>query len=176
MRASRPLIVISFHWTVWGGANAPCIPAGECLWSKTALLLFKTPRIEEEWASDRPVAPLRSLIKFLVDAAESRFGQNITLSCVYRTPEEDVAIYHDPKHRPGVHTLWRGVDVSAHGFAWKEIKALVLEGNGLWAYDAARPWLICFLFEGVDHPGSTAAHIHVQVSATTGPRPPVASG
>lgn len=130
------------------------------------MLLFKTARVEAEWSSG-PVDPgLRLLIEFLVSEAERRFGKDVKLTCVYRSPAEDAELYHDPTHQPGVHCHWRGADVSVLNFGWLEVKALCKEGNYRWNYDPDRLWLKCFLFE-TGGGGATAPHIHVQSNPLT---------
>lgn len=125
------------------------------------MLLFKTARVEDEWASPSLDPTLRELIEFLVLQAGSLFGLDVTLTCIYRSPAEDAELYHDNNHVPGVHTQWRGADVSVKDYTWAQAKQLCNVGNRRWQYDPGRPWLPCFLFE-TSGDYSTAAHIHCQ--------------
>lgn len=139
------------------------------------MLLFKTARVESEWASDSPDETLRSLVNWLASQAELAYGKDITITCVYRSHEEDAALYHDPFHQPGVHTYWRGVDISVLNLTSSEIKTLTSDGNYRWTYDPERPWLRCFFFE-TGGAGTTAPHIHIQTNPeTTVPVSPVDS-
>jgi hypothetical protein len=91
----------------------------------------------------------------------------MTLTCLMRTPAEDAALYHDPKHEPGVHCFGRGADISVRNLSSGEVTRLVNTINDRWQYDVRRPLMMCAIYEDGTHADSTGAHIHLQVHPDT---------
>ena len=131
------------------------------------MLRFKTARIASEWASDKPKPLLRAIIDQMTEVARVLYDADVTLTCVYRTQEEDAALYHEASHSPGVHCYWRGADVSVIMFTFSQVKELCARANDRFKYDPERPWMRCAIFEATGEPGVTAPHIHVQMTSTT---------
>ena len=124
-------------------------------------------RIANELASDALDQNLRSVIKDAHDYLYRIWTQDLILSCLLRTPEEDKALYHDPNHEPGVHCFGRGADVSVRFMSSAEVSGLCNTINSSWQYDPSRPNMVVALYESAGHQDSTAPHIHLQTHPAT---------
>jgi hypothetical protein len=132
-------------------------------------LAFKSLRVASEWDSPQLDATVKQILLDAEDIAYKIGWEPMTLTCIYRTPEENDALYgNDGTHRDGVHVEWRGVDVrisDVHPLDLIEVQNGV---NGLWQYDPERPALMCAVVEGDGVAvGSSAPHLHLQSHPNT---------
>lgn len=119
-------------------------------------------RLNSDWESPRLDLTLRSIINDAASYMYRVWNDDIYITCLLRTPEEDAALYHDPQHQPGVHVYGRGCDLSVRSYSLSEVNGLVNYVNENWQYDPARPMMLCALYEDATHPDSSGAHIHLQ--------------
>lgn len=128
------------------------------------------PALSDQWASDDIDGKLRTLVNQAASYLYRIWNQDIVVTCLLRTPEEDKALYHDPEHEPGVHCYGRGADISTKLMSPAEIDGLVEYLNGEWIYDPDRPTKLVAMYETGLQPGSTAPHIHLQSHQNTVPK------
>ncbi len=131
------------------------------------MICFSGDRAAKEWAGDGPVPLLRAVVADAASYLNKKFASDLNLTCVFRTVEEDKALYHDPEHEPGVHCFWRGADVSVRLLSSVEAMNLVAYLNYYWTYDPNRLEKKVALYETTQDFGSTAPHIHIQVHPDT---------
>jgi len=86
---------------------------------------FKSDRIEKEWGSGKLDKRLQFIVIFLdwycrnfvtrIDGTK----QDIQVTCIYRTPQENLAIYKGDKKQAdkSPHPYWRGVDIGVNAFS-----------------------------------------------------------
>lgn len=128
---------------------------------------FKTDRIHAEWLSPHLDGRLKQIVSEAANRADQRWDWEFTLTCIYRTPEENDALYgHDGKHRMGVHVMWRGADVRIYGVDADAVLDIATFVNDRWNYDPDREGMRCALIEG-NGVGSSARHVHFQSSPNT---------
>lgn len=87
-------------------------------------------------------------------------GQQLLVTSIYRTPEEDKALKGS-----GIHATipFRAADVRANSWTDPEITTLADRTNFLFQYDQARPHLLVALFK----PHGVGAHCHFQICEHT---------
>ena len=119
-------------------------------------------RLNEDWESPRIDLVLRSIINDAAGYMYRVWADDITITCLLRTPEEDRAIYKDPTRDPGVHVFGRGCDLSVRTYSLSQVHGLVNYINENWQYDPRRPMMLCAIYEDATHPDSTGAHVHLQ--------------
>jgi hypothetical protein len=74
------------------------------------MLLYKTARIKKEWAEGMPLRPLRFITLAAMGFSEYMWGFDTTITCIFRTEEEEVAV--GAKSR--THKELRGIDFSVY--------------------------------------------------------------
>lgn len=132
---------------------------------------FKSVRIEAEWASPKLSPLLRDILIAASGRALERWEWEFFITCIYRTPEENDALYGGKgDHLTGVHPSWRGVDVRILGVDPGAVLDVTTTVNDSWVYDPAREGMKVALLEGGRDVGSTGAHLHFQVSPATARR------
>ena len=129
---------------------------------------FASARIAQEWASGK-LAPLLAVIVNGAIEMGATFNSWVpTLTCIYRTPEENDALYGGHgDHLTGVHVLWRGVDMRIFDAPFRAVGTLTDWANANWIYDPARRSLRVCLLEGRVVDESSGPHLHFQVSPAT---------
>ncbi len=128
---------------------------------------FKSDRIAAEWADPRLSPLLKQITMAAAGRALERWEWVFTLTCIYRTPEENDALYqNDGKHLTGVHTLWRGLDIRTRDADPSAVLDISTFLNDWWDYDPSRDGMRVALLEG-GGAGSSAPHLHCQVSQAT---------
>lgn len=91
---------------------------------------FKTPRIESESHKLKVYSKdLYDILLTLDKKCQIDYGLEITLTHIFRTPEEHDALYKETASavRPisSPHMFWRAADIRSRGFNEKQIKELV---------------------------------------------------
>ncbi len=128
---------------------------------------FKTDRVASEWGNGHLHPLLRRIVSEAANRADQRWEWEFTLTCVYRTEEENDALYGGTgKHRIGVHTDWRGVDVRTRDVDPSAVLDITTKINDDWIYDPNRDGMRVALPEG-NGAGSSGAHLHFQVCSMT---------
>ena len=120
-------------------------------------MLFKSPRQEREWASEK-VHPRLRLV--MADAAVfmARLGWDPVITDVWRSKGEEARLGSS-----GVHNVWRAVDVRTRDVEPCKVEDLRRYLEGRWVYDPARPAkVLCYTAEHGNGP-----HVHVQVTDRT---------
>ena len=88
---------------------------------------------------------------------EQEFNKNLVITCLYRSPEENAALYKgaiEPKWRP--HTLWCGADLRSSIYTQDEIKKLLSFLNHFTVFSGQRKCASYHAIAGNVH------HFHVQ--------------
>ncbi len=124
------------------------------------MIHFKTPRIEREF-NELPLRNKRLLILLQMASqySEFEFRKEITITDLYRTPEENAKIYAsstEPVNRP--HTLWEGADLRSSIYKPNEIYKFVNFLNLFTSYGGKRITAFCHTVPG------GAPHFHLQTS------------
>lgn len=126
-------------------------------------LQTKTPRIERELSDLRDKNPG---LFYVVMAAnvfmEGRFGKSLTVTCIFRTPEENTALYTpnpEPTWRP--HTVWEGVDLRTKDLTQLEKDSLT---GFLTQFRVYRGKKVCFKIHTI---AGNVEHAHVQMEKPT---------
>lgn len=124
------------------------------------MIHFKTPRIEKEF-HELPLQNKRLyvLIQAASQYSEFEFKKEITITDLYRTPEENKNLYApgaEPVNRP--HTLWEGADLRSIIYSPSQIERFVTFLNMWSGYDGKR---VTALFHLV--PGGSP-HFHLQTN------------
>lgn len=121
-------------------------------------MLFKTPRQEQEWNDPRLNQMLRSIVADAEAFSQVGYSQDLYITSIYRSPEEDLALQGH-----GIHPLWRAVDVRANGWGDPNMGAVANRTNLNWIYDPKRPaMMVAFFKEHGDGP-----HCHYQIHPNT---------
>jgi len=93
----------------------------------------------------------------LVVNVEQEFNKNLVITCLYRSPEENAALYKgaiEPKWRP--HTLWCGADLRSSIYTQDEIQKLLSFLNHFTVFSGQRKCASYHAIAGNVH------HFHVQ--------------
>ena len=119
---------------------------------------FKTPRIEQEY-NQLPLQnkKLYRIINLAAEYMDLEFGKPVMLTEVYRTPEENAALYKEsvqPVWRP--HTMWMGVDIRSSIYTDFEIQKLLEYLNLFTVFKGQRKTASYHKITG------NALHFHVQ--------------
>lgn len=124
-------------------------------------IAFKTSRIREEYVQLMGKNPkLFNIITTLATHVEDKYGKDLTLTCIYRSPEENSELYKNtpaekrPKNMP--HTLWGAVDTRSHDFKPDELLELVEFINKKWPKPSKSLTAIYHTIPG------GAPHFHIQ--------------
>lgn len=129
---------------------------------------FKTERIGVEWNSGQVNPLLHAIVLKAADRAAQRWNWDFVLTCIYRSPDENDALYGSSgRHRTGVHVLWRAVDIRTRDADPSAVLDITTYINDRYEYDPGREGMHVALPEGGGMLGSTAAHLHLQVSPET---------
>lgn len=119
---------------------------------------FKTPRIREEFID--LTMKNDNLFKILTHAdqySQQEFKKEVVLTCIYRTPEENAALYAssvEPAWRP--HTAWCGADLRSTIYTDAEIQKLLSFLNHFTVYGGQRR---CASYHTI---AGNVFHFHVQ--------------
>jgi hypothetical protein len=133
-----------------------------------AVLRFASVRIEDEWNGGEIHPMLRVVINEAANFAFTAFDEDLTLTCLLRTVEEDRALYgFDLAHQSGVHVYGRGADIRTYDMPLRTAYHIMDYLNATFLYDTHRPKLHCVGFEGATVPGSTGNHLHCKVHDRT---------
>lgn len=131
-------------------------------------MFFKSDRVNAEWHSDDLNAILRQIVSEAASYASARHDWEFFLTCIHRTPMENDVLYGgNGDHLDGVHVEWRGVDVRTWGIDPGAVLDVATFVNDRWRYDPSRPGMNVALIEGDGAAGSSARHLHLQVSPKT---------
>lgn len=119
---------------------------------------FKTPRIEAEYATlAMRNFRLYNLLERASTFVEEAFGKPLILTCIYRSEEENKALYApkpQPEWRP--HTKWEGVDLRSSIYTEAEIEKLLNHLNMNTVYGGRRKCAVYHKISG------NAYHLHIQ--------------
>lgn len=114
------------------------------------MLKFKTPRIQDEWVVAHPI--LRALVLGLADWAERAIGKKtVTVTCLWRTPEENRAAGGNPK---SWHIKNRAADIRIWGWSVSDCES----AKDFWDHSYTAFDKRCQMVVERDH-------IHVEVEA-----------
>ncbi len=123
------------------------------------MIHYKTPRIEKEFNE----LPLRNkrlyiLIQAASQYSEFEFKKEITITDLYRSPEENAKLYPlgEPINKP--HTLWEGADLRSIIYSAPQIYKMVTFLNMWTSFDGKRITAFCHTVPG------GAPHFHVQTN------------
>jgi hypothetical protein len=125
---------------------------------------FKTARIAKEWKSDDLDKRLRHRIECLDSFTMGEWGEEITLTDIYRTQEEQENIYGKDTKKKSVHQFWRGVDVRVRDFDEYQIDKME-DMLKLFTYDPARPYKKSVIRHNIKNSQGVVMgdHFHIQV-------------
>lgn len=127
-------------------------------------MIYKTPRIEREWAElvagGYMIVPV---VQYVAEASIRMFGKQVVVTSIIRTREEQEALckqmgvaYYDT-----VHTLWRGVDLRSTIYKPDEIEILRSMTNKQFEYGRGKK-------VAVYHDVGAGPHLHLQAPAARG--------
>lgn len=121
------------------------------------MIKFKTKRIAKEFNDPKMSSDLLSLVYILNEFCQLELKKDITLTDLYRTQEEQDAIYKDiPNYnKKSVHQYWRGVDIRSRDFTIEEIEKIAQFMN-LITYDVKHKTCIYHKVKG------NVYHLHIQ--------------
>lgn len=122
------------------------------------MINFKTPRIRDEFAQLPTKNPaMFDLLDRLNSWVANTYKKDITITCIYRTPEENDALYNGLLERPkgSPHVYWKAVDLRSRGFTQVELSAICAWLNAHFK-NALKP--VAF----VHALPNNAAHFHIQ--------------
>lgn len=126
-------------------------------------ILFKTDNEREEWlvlatSGNRTLA---KLLLWLADYCSLEFNKDLTITELYRTPEETQALYAatPPELRPSwkPHENWLAADLRSSVFTQPEIEKLLHVANMVTAFKGQRKTAIYHTIRG------NTSHFHVQI-------------
>jgi hypothetical protein len=131
------------------------------------MILFKTDRIKQEFLKLQTLNPnLYKLIGIIGFFCEEELHKDITLTEVFRTQEEQKALYAQtpPERRPAFspHMYWRAVDIRSFNFTQAEIARILALAN-CFRYVQGKPVALCHSVTG------NAMHLHFQYAAQEAP-------
>lgn len=122
------------------------------------MLAFKTNRIRDEYAQLPAKNP--KLFDLVVDLASfvEKYGQDLTLTSILRTPEEQAALY-PPGKAPvaSAHLTWEAVDIRSLVFKKQEIDEICAYLNGRYKNANGKTIAFCHTVPG------GAPHFHIQL-------------
>ena len=123
------------------------------------MIAFKTPRIRDEYTQLPQKNP--KLFELVVDLAAfvERYGQDLTLTSILRTPEEQAALYKPgtPAPAKSAHLSWEAVDLRSLVFKKEEIDEICAYLNQKYKNANGKPVAFCHTVAG------GAPHFHVQL-------------
>jgi hypothetical protein len=125
------------------------------------MILFKTPRLEAEF-NQLPIQNPRlgRLLKLGSEFMDIEFGKNIVVTEIFRTPEENAALYKaagkEPDWRP--HTMWMAADLRSSVFSQREIERLAAFFNQFTVFSGQRK---CATYHAIK---GNVEHFHIQVN------------
>ena len=101
---------------------------------------YKEPRIQQEFMSLGENNPtLQRLLYLASEYAELEFGKPIVLTCIYRSPAENAALYSasvEPTWKP--HTLWLAADLRSSIYTPQEINKMLSVLNNVTVFGGQR--------------------------------------
>lgn len=122
-------------------------------------LAFKTNRIRDEWVE--LATKNHALSELIIDLADyvKQFKQDLTLTSILRTPEEQAALYVNAtsKVEKSAHLTWEAVDLRSLVFTKDEIKDICAYLNGKYKNANGKVVAFCHTVAG------GAPHFHVQL-------------
>lgn len=126
-------------------------------------MIFKTPRIENEWVELVDRGGILVAVAATVDTASQLYaGQPATVTDILRTEQEqrDLCEEMEVQHYRSVHEFWRGIDFRSIHWTPEQAHNIVGLVNGQFAYGGR------FVVAAIHRKG-TAQHLHCQVPPTT---------
>ena len=98
------------------------------------IIKFKTVRVSKEWESGKLPQKLKDIIVLLAYYSITFFKIPITITCIFRTQEEQDKIYQGNvtyHHKPwkSNHQYWNAIDLRSKDFTEKQIEILVSIAN-----------------------------------------------
>lgn len=130
--------------------------------------LFASERIAAEWENPALSPLLKQIVQAAVAYGQAVFDWTPLVTCIYRTPDENDAIYGGHgDHLMGVHVVWRGVDVRTRGAPIDAPRLTCAWASAKWIYDPKRPAMQVAFLEGTVKDASSGPHAHFQVSPAT---------
>jgi hypothetical protein len=125
------------------------------------MISFKTPQIEKEFEElKNKNVRLRRLLVCANEFCELEFNKSLVLTQIFRTPEEQKALYAQTANPPAAspHMIWRGADIRSTVFTAREIERLLAFLNTFSYQGGQRKVSIYHAIAG------QALHFHVQYS------------
>lgn len=122
---------------------------------------FKTPRVRDEFVElATKNHALSELLIELADYVSTHFKQDLTLTSILRTPEEQAALYVHSAHKvlKSTHMEWKAVDLRSLVFTKAEIDEIVKFLNGKYKNKDGRPVALYHTVLG------GAPHFHIQLT------------
>lgn len=116
-------------------------------------IYFKTPNLSDEWVQLLLKNPK---LVFLVLSFAQRIDENITLTEILRTSEEQHTFYPTQPTLVSVHQVWRGVDISVKSLNLIKVNKIVSDLNVEFPY--GKNGTYSFLVHDSGH----GLHLHVQ--------------
>jgi hypothetical protein len=121
-------------------------------------MLFETPRIEQEWGSEKLFPMTATIVHDAQTYALARWDWTFFLTCIWRSITEDIGL-----EGSGIHPAWRAVDVRDRDQAPDAIADVTKYLNGKYVYDPTRPRLVvCY-----SKPHGSGPHLHIQAHRRT---------
>lgn len=114
---------------------------------------FKDASLLPEWNNKLLRKDLKMFVLAANAYAEHAFGRSLTVTSIFRDYEKERRL-----ERSGIHGLWRGLDVSTHGWSAPEIARLADFVND--AVDYGQGKQVCLI-----HDAGSGLHFHFQVPA-----------
>jgi hypothetical protein len=125
------------------------------------MLAFKTPRIRDEYGQlPQKNERLFELVVDLAQYVQDTYKLDLTLTSIYRTAEEQAALYAQSQHKvlDSSHMHWKAVDLRSLVFTKPEIDAICAYLAAKWKNKDGRSVAFCHTIVG------GAPHFHVQLT------------
>lgn len=117
---------------------------------------FKSERIENEWRTGKLSSPLKLIIVW-IDRLAALCNFEITLTGIYRSQNEQEAIYGPGTKKKSTHQFWRAVDLRTRDLPTWFIELLVVAVNMLYPYGKKGKNTALY------HSVGKGWHLHIQV-------------
>lgn len=119
---------------------------------------FKTLEIQTQFNLLTQNNPkLKNVLNLLDQYTTHEFGKDICLTCIFRTMEEQEALYAPNPAPPSVHTQWEGADVRSWDFDDDQIHKMLTFLNAF-AFRNGKPSALYHTIPG------NAPHFHIQIA------------
>ena len=118
---------------------------------------FKTDRVESEWRDPRLRADLKAMV-YALSGFVSEWGKDLVVTGLFRTEEEQRALYPQEPTRVSVHQLWRGADLRDSLYSDAERRAMLHFLLRHFDYDGVHAPVL-------RHDSGHGSHFHLQAPA-----------